>query len=77
MKWEYAFYQADYLSSWDPQQRLENNLFKNNASGKMPASVIQDYGRDGWELLSVTSVNGGTGGYTEALLFTFKRPLVH
>lgn len=74
MKWEYEFFQADYLTSWDPNQRVENNLYKKSRDGTTPADRIRDYGRDGWELVSVTSINGGTGGYTEALLFTFKRP---
>lgn len=76
MKWEYDFYQAEYLNAWEPEQRLEKNLLnKKNRDGMTPAEVIDDYGRRGWELVAVTSINGGAGGYTEALLFTFKRPL--
>ena len=75
VKWEYDFYQAEYLTSWDADQRLEKNLHKQNREGMTPAEIIDDYGRRGWEIVAVTSINGGTGGYTEALLFTFKRPL--
>ena len=74
MKWEYDFYQTEYLTSWEPDQRLEKNLNKKNRDGMTPAEVVDDYGRRGWEMVSVVSINGGTGGYTEALLFVFKKP---
>ena len=75
MKWEYDFYQTEYLTSWEPELRLEKNLNKKGKEGMTPAEIIDDFGRRGWEVAAVTSINGGAGGYTEALLFTFKRPI--
>jgi hypothetical protein len=38
--------------------------------------TIKDYGKDGWELVSVTPIEDGGGyiSYTQYLLYTFKKP---
>ncbi len=48
-----------------------------NKEGKTTWDVVNEYGQNGWEMVSATAIadNTGDNSYTESVLFTFKRPL--
>ena len=70
MKWEYLFYEA-VITHVDALWKKRN---LDDKSGRTTAEIIRDYGKDGWEMVSVAPFSY-VGGSTAALLFTFKRPL--
>jgi len=39
--------------------------------------MISEYGRDGWELASVTPISASNPGMTDEIMFMFKRPLLN
>lgn len=81
-KWEYRLITQDITDKgstrysdaaflWDPK--------KKDDKGKTAFDTIRDCGKDGWELVAVTSVSSeagvSSGGQTSQILFSFKRPL--
>jgi len=50
---------------------------RKDKSGKSVWDSIEEYGEEGWELVSVTPITENTGdsSYTNYLLYTFKKPI--
>lgn len=70
--WAYSFIYADHIH--DVTEIWDENIRKKSPIGKNTADLISEYGREGWELVSVTPFATGQG-HTNQLLFTFKRPI--
>jgi hypothetical protein len=87
IKWKYTAYLSPIRVSIG-KNNYGFELFGSDASilwkeksedGKTSWNHLSDLGENGWELISVTPIAGGgdyeSGSiYTDALLFTFKKP---
>ena len=76
MKWEYEFYYASTVRGILATAKNLSNIKNKDSEGKYPHQAINDYGKLGWELVSVTPVSPlPKNPITSEILFTFKRPL--
>ncbi len=81
-KWEYTAC-VGHIRQVSPGERSYSVLAQfiwthKDKSGKTVWDTVQDFGKEGWELVSVTPiVESGSAGFahTEDLLYTFKRPI--
>jgi len=70
LKWEYSFYDATIAHV----DALWKKRILDDKNSRTTAEIIRDYGREGWELVSVAPFSY-VSGCTSSLLFTFKRPV--
>jgi hypothetical protein len=83
IKWEYSFYitniQTDEVQAGGEVLYHDEDKLKyaRSEDGKSDAAIINEMGVKGWELVSVTPICGNLryNGFTDQLLFTFKRPI--
>jgi hypothetical protein len=75
-KWEYKMI-AEYIISKGFLGRADFRSIWNNKDdkGKSAFDNIKEFGEEGWELVSVTSMFGENNNSIAQVLFTFKRPL--
>jgi hypothetical protein len=64
------------ISFLAPAESSATHLWEiEDKKGETGLGRVTKLAEDGWELVSVTPINGGPAGMTHQLLFTFKRPL--
>ena len=80
MKWEYLFYVGNIVNKGMSSESEATNLTSDknrNGFGKNDFDIIQEYGEQEWELISVTPISNryseNMAGQTRQLLFTFKK----
>lgn len=80
--WEYFFYCSDICAKRPEFFQNEESDIKKIWANQPNSDVdrIQELGKKGWELVSVTpivtsSTSHGGGGVTTQILCTFKRPI--
>ncbi len=63
MRWEYNIY-----------KQKATGFFGGNVDEGQATNALNDFGRDGWELVSVVDTNSADG-QTRWIVYVFKRPV--
>jgi hypothetical protein len=90
VNWEYTFYVSNVSdagikeipsvdNTWDDNGYRRQNEGANQRDTRQKVNIVNHYGQQGWELISITPIsfriNGKEIGQTEELMFTFKKPI--
>jgi hypothetical protein len=90
INWEYTFYVSNVSEAgikeiptvdnvWDDNGYRRRNEDSNQRNTRQKVNIVNRYGQQGWELISITPIsfriNGNEIGQTEELMFAFKKPV--